>query len=147
MFKSPSPRLIAGLMVLAGVVLLLFFAPDLPAAIDYQFERGTPGTYVIDDEPTCVWDRPERCSTRRGTFTSDDGTVTRTVELPGFLPEGSSRGDRLRAYDIGEPLAVYSKETDGYPVAVVFLACGLGPLMVLFGGLYLWRRRDRPQRG
>ena len=143
MLKSPSPRLIAGLMVVSGAFLLLFSAPQLPTAIDYQFDRGIPGTYVIDDEPTCVGDLPYRCFTDRGTFTSDDGTVTRTVELPGRLPEGSGMGDRLRAYDIGEPLSVYSKEMNGYPVAVVFLACGLAPLMVLFGGLYLRRHRSQ----
>ncbi len=138
-------RGIAGVSIAVGVLLLLFFADGLPRAVEITFDLGTPGTYVIGDQPQCGIDSPDRCASRTGTFTSDDGQVTRNdIRLAGSLRGGFDQGDRVRAFDVGEPREVYSPETRfGNPAPLVFVPFGTGLLAIVLGSLYLWWHRDR----
>lgn len=105
-------RGLAGLTVFAGILFALFSAESTLISTRITFDLGTPGTYVFDEEPSCGGREPAPCHSCSGTFTSDDGLVTRTdVSLSGSFGQGLGKGSRFRAFDVGCQKSVYSPET------------------------------------
>jgi hypothetical protein len=131
----------AAIAIVVGVILLALCVPALPKAFKVAFNLGTPGTYVVGDVPECS----VRCYTRTGTFTSDDGKVTRTgVHVRNGLPRGSQQGARVRAFDIGAPDEVFTDEGQaGYPYALPIILGLLGLVGTVLGVEHVWATRRR----
>jgi hypothetical protein len=133
-------------IAIAGIVISLFVlylaVTEIPKAIRIGFDLGTPGTYVVVDVPECT---SRNCHTYAGTFFSDDGKVTRTaVHVRNGLQKGLKQGDRLRAFDIGDPREVYTSEGGGdYPTLFPFVFTVLG-LAALALGLRGIRSNRKP---
>lgn len=133
----------AALGIVIGVALLFFCAVMVPKAVEVGLGLGTPGTYVVRGEPDCS--RENFCSTRTGTFTSDDGKVVRTdVHVRNWLPKPVKQGDRIRAFDIGDANEVFTdKGTRGLPVALPFMFGTGGLIMLVLAVRYFLGKRKR----
>lgn len=134
--ESDRNDTIAAIAIVVGIILLAFCVPAFPKAVKIAFDLGTPGTYVVGDVPECSF----RCYTRTGTFTSDDGKVTRAgVHVRNGLPRGLKQGDRVRAFDIGTRHEVFSNEgQNGYPSALPIIFGPLGLLGLGLGLQHVW---------
>lgn len=132
-----------GVLILAGIAMLIICTFWLPKAVRIAFDLGTPGTYVVGDVPTC--DDYNNCRTYAGTFSSDDGKVVRTdVYVNDRLPEPLRQGDRIRAFDVGDNDEVYTNEGDnGYPAVMPVLLGLTGAYWVGMGARHFWRTRKR----
>jgi hypothetical protein len=133
----------AALGIVIGAAVLLYGAMMVPRAVEIGFDLGTPGTYVVRDEPDCS--RENFCSTRTGTFTSDDGKVVRTdVHVRNRLPKPVKQGDRIRAFDIGDDHEVFTDEGNRrYPVGLPFMLSPIGLVVLVMAVRYFLRKRKR----
>lgn len=133
----------AAVALAVGVGTVTLAGLAMPTAIKVGFELGTHGTYVVGEVPDCS--NNTYCLTRTGTFVSDDGKVTLAdVHVRNRLPKPLQRGDRVRAFDIGDPGEVYTNAgTQGWPVALPYIFGVAGLVALVFGlqhwALYLWR--------
>lgn len=132
----------AAIAVVVGIVLLAISLPAFPKAVKIAFDLGTPGTYVVGAVIECS----ARCYSRTGTFTSEDGKITRAgVHVRNGLPRGLKVGERIRAFDIGTKDEVYTSEGQaGYPYALPFILGGVGTIALVLGAEHAWRNRKRP---
>lgn len=139
--EPDSNDAIAAIAIIVGVILMVFCIPTFPKAVKIALELGTPGTYVVGDVPECSF----RCYTRTGTFTSDDGKVTRSgVHVRNGLPRGLKQGDRVRAFDIGTANEVFTREGQaGYPYALPIVLGPAGLLGIGLGLQHIWATRRR----
>ncbi|MDX8036053.1 hypothetical protein SK803_38155 [Lentzea sp. BCCO 10_0856] len=138
-------RGIAGVAIAAGILMMLFQAEAVVVATKVTFDLGTPGVYLFAEEPSCGGrSRATPCSSWDGTFTSDDGKVTRAgVGLAGQLPKGFAKGDSVRAFEVGDPNQVYSPEAKhGDMIWMYYMMGGMGLLAVVLGSCYLWWYRN-----
>ncbi|GAA3632897.1 hypothetical protein GCM10022267_19620 [Lentzea roselyniae] len=141
---DPEPdreNTIAVIAIMGGILLLALCVPTFPKAVKIAFDLGTPGVYAVGDVPECSF----RCYTRTGTFTSDDGKVTRTgVHVRNGLPRGLKQGDSVRAFDIGTPGEVFTNEGQGgCPYALPIMFGPLGLIGLGLGLQHVWASRMR----
>jgi len=150
MTESERNNAIAAVALVVGAILLALSVPTVPKAFKIAFDLGAPGMYVVGDVPECSF----RCYSRAGTFTSDDGKITRSgVHVRNGMPRGLKQGDTIRAFDIGTPNEVFSNEgQNGYPSALPIIAglagllgAGLG-LQHVWAALWtMWKRRGQSE--
>ncbi|SDJ75297.1 hypothetical protein SAMN04488074_103125 [Lentzea albidocapillata subsp. violacea] len=133
---------IAAIAILVGLVLAFVCIPLFQKSVKIAFDLGTPGTYVVVGVPDCTG---FRCYTRTGTFTSDDGKVTRSgVHVRNGLRRGLKQGDRVRAFDIGTADEVFTNEgQNGYPSALPIIFGPAGLLGIGLGLQHFWATRKR----
>ncbi|MEU3646211.1 hypothetical protein AB0E59_22725 [Lentzea sp. NPDC034063] len=136
-----SHRGVIGASIVAGFLLVLFCAQGAWLGARVLFDLGVPGNYVIGEGFSCS--KRAGCSSPHGTFTSDDGKVTREdVRLDGRTGPELRQGSVVRAYDVGAHEAVYGPEARrNYEGLVVLTLWGVGLVAVVFGSGYLWLTR------
>lgn len=123
-----------------GVALLILGISHLQTAIRFGHDQAVPGTYVVQDSPSCGRGGNRTCTSGTGTFVSDDGAVVRTGVRLQAIPKPVRREDRVRAFDVGEPGRVFLHEhQDGWSF-VGSIGIGVAGLLLLgFGSWRLWR--------
>ncbi|ANZ36992.1 hypothetical protein BBK82_13840 [Lentzea guizhouensis] len=138
--KSDLPRAFAVLAVLAGIALLVLFGLTVRKAAKVAFDPVVPGTYLVQGEPRCGSKPSSTCTSESGEFVGDDGVVRSGVYLEG-VPKPLRKGDRVRAFDFGDPVEVYRYETNTRVPFVLSVACAvLGTAGVGLGVSWLWQR-------
>lgn len=127
--------------IVAGVLLLVLGGTKLPQAVRLASGPAAPGTYLVQDSsPSCGRNHRVPCFSRTGEFVSDDGTVTRTGVLLQRIQNPVKYGDRVRAFDVGEPGEVFTYEGNrSWPFGIPVGLGLLGSLALGFGSWRLWR--------
>jgi hypothetical protein len=141
-FNVPRDAIATGLLML-GVLLLVVGMQGAESTAKIRSGDVAVGTYVVDGEPRCSL----VCRSSDGTFTSDDGKVTRSdVSLGQRQPLGLKKGDRIRAVDIGDEHEVHPPEVmNNRSFFTPSVFGGMGLAGIVAGLVMLWRNRNRTQ--
>lgn len=125
-------------LIVLGLGLLILGISNTPTAIRLNSNQAVPGTYLVEGSPSCG--RGGRtCISTTGSFVSDDGTIVRTGVYLRGIPKPVKRGDRVRAFDVGEQGRVFLQESEtGWPFLGPIAFGVLGLLVLGFGS---WRLR------